>query len=206
MAKHFDLKRSKPSKKPKSLVVLFCEGEKTEPVYFRAINRHWGNRIVLQFPHCGTDPKGIVSAAADAKKRSKRNKKSDPNEEIEAIWCVFDRDQHLLVQEALQQADDNQIPVAFSNPCFELWLLLHFQDQTAHLQRDGVSRLCANFMTNYTKGPDMDMLLPSLSDAEQRARTLCNRQTTNNLPRCNPWTDVHELVEAMRRLSDSQPI
>ena len=201
MAKHTDLRRAKPKRKPKPLVVLFCEGEITEPTYLACINRHWGNHVALDFRECGTDPKGIVNAAVKVKKHSKRLKKSDPNEEIEAIWCVFDRDQHLLVPEALQQADANDIPVAFSDPCFELWLLLHFQDQTAHLERAEASRLCKLYMPDYRKQPDMELLLPLLPEAERRAAALCNRQDTAEMNRSNPWTEVHRLIESMRNLS-----
>lgn len=201
MARDPNLKRGKPKRHPKPIVALFCEGEITEPEYIRAINRHWDNPVVIQFPPCGTDPKGIVSAAAELKKRSKRLKNSDPNEKIEAVWCLFDRDEHEMIPEALHQAEANDIPVAFSNPCFELWLLLHFQDQTAHLERDEASKLCHRYMPNYLKRPDMSRLLPQLPDAERRAEALYNRQTNNGLSRGNPWTDVHKLVQAIRKLS-----
>lgn len=182
-------------------MLLFCEGEITEPEYLKRLNEHWGNRIALQFPRHGTAPKSIADAAAQAKKSSKRLSKSDPNAKIEAIWCVFDRDQHLLITEALQQAGDNDIPVAFSDPCFELWLLLHFQDQTAQLERGDASRQCRLYMHNYKKQPDMNLLLNRLAEAEQRAQALCNRQIEHNLGRRNPWTEVHKLIQAMRSLS-----
>jgi hypothetical protein len=41
-------------------------------------------------------------------------------------WVMFDRDQHSEIPEAFVRARQNGINVAFSNPSFDLWLLLHF--------------------------------------------------------------------------------
>ena len=68
------------------------------------------------------------------------------------IWCVFDKDDHARLQQALKQAKDNNFQVAFSNPCFELWYLLHFQDQAAYLTtHDAVSALRTHIL-HYKKG------------------------------------------------------
>jgi hypothetical protein len=48
------------------------------------------------------------------------------------VWCVFDVDEHPKLAEARDQANANGIQLAVSNPCFELWLLLHFQEHRAH--------------------------------------------------------------------------
>lgn len=48
---------------------------------------------------------------------------------------------HPGLTDAIEQARQNGIWLAISNPCFELWLVLHFQDQSAWLDSDGACRL-----------------------------------------------------------------
>lgn len=77
----------------------------------------------------GGVPKTVVELAVKLKKESEgqARRRRDVNLRYDHIWCVFDIDEHPFVPEARQQARDNRIDVAVSNPCFELWLLLHFQ-------------------------------------------------------------------------------
>ena len=201
MSRRDDLRREKPTKKAKPRVLIVCEGKVTEPTYLHALNHLWGTKVVLDFNHKNSSPKQIVEKAAGAKKAAKRKKGVDANEDYDAIWCAFDRDEHLSVTEALQQASANEIPVAYSNPNFELWLLLHFQERTAVLTRQDTSRLCGQWMPGYVKTPDTSLLLPLLDGAIDRAIALKNRQVEHGLLRQNPWTEVHDLVDEIRRLS-----
>ena len=60
--------------------------------------------------------------------------------EFDEIWCVFDIDEHANVRTAISNAKDSGIEVAVSNPCVELWLLLHVEDQTAFISRRDAQR------------------------------------------------------------------
>lgn len=60
------------------------------------------------------------------------------------IWCVFDRDDNtdndLRSAEALAKA--SKYNIAYSNPSFELWYLLHFVDQRGEIANgDAVVRM-----------------------------------------------------------------
>lgn len=203
MPNHKDLRRPRTSRSAKPRILIVCEGKITEPHYLHSIQRQLGHKVILEFDTKHSDPKSIVETAVAAKKIAASKMKRDPNEGFDQIWCVFDRDEHLLVPEALQQAQAKGIPVAFSNPCFELWLLLHFQEQTASLTRDNAARSCKAHMPGFEKHPHPDILLANLQLAEQRAAALCTRQIANERTRENPWTDVHKLIEALRNLSSS---
>ena len=203
MSRLDDLRRKQPTRNAKPRVLIVCEGKVTEPSYLNALNQLWGTKVVLEFDYKYSAPKKIVEVAAEVKKAAKRKRREDPNEDYSAIWCVFDQDDHLLVREALQQASANYIPVAYSNPNFELWLLLHFQSQTAPLTRQEAARCCAQHMPGYDKIPDTMALLPLLEAALLRASELKNRQEERGVPRESPWTEVHELVAAIRSLGGS---
>jgi hypothetical protein len=55
-------------------------------------------------------------------------KRRDSYEENDEIWTVFDRDAHPQFDEAVKLCEQNRVGVARSNPCFELWLILHEAD------------------------------------------------------------------------------
>lgn len=93
----------------------------------------------------GGVPKTLVERATEMKKAGEReaNTKKDEYLRYDEVWCVFDIDDHPKIADARQQARDNGIDLAISNPCFELWVLLHFQDQRAHISR------CPDTRRNY---------------------------------------------------------
>ena len=55
-------------------------------------------------------------------------REQDDNLRFEAVWCVFDVDQHPHLTTAVEEARTAGIDVAVSSPSFELWLLLHFRE------------------------------------------------------------------------------
>lgn len=52
------------------------------------------------------------------------------------IWCIFDRDDNsnVMLSKAKQTAIKEDYQIAFSNPCFEVWFLLHFNNQTTAVE------------------------------------------------------------------------
>jgi hypothetical protein len=125
-------------------------------------------------------------------------RREDENVRYDHVWCVFDVDQHPLVPEARQQARANAIDLAVSNPCFELWFVLHFQDQTAHIERHKVQRLCREHMPGYQKSPDCDALRPHQAEATERAIKLENWQASRDNAGGNPSTGVHRLIQRIQ--------
>ena len=99
--------------------------------------------------------------------------------------------------EAKNKARDNGISLAISNPCFELWGLLHIQEQTAYIDRHRLQKRLAEVMPGYHHGRNPYFVKASLrgrfEDAEQRAMRLLKRQAANHNPEGNPSTGVHPL-------------
>jgi len=182
-------------------VLIVCEGEKTEPQYFK----HWwreckrsvsANIEIISDDACGTDAKSIVEYAKDKKAIF----------DYDEIWCVFDRDENPpdKLKAALNQARDNDLNIAFSNPCFELWFLLHFQDQTAHIERDQAERtLRRKYIKGYEKSLDVyGTILPGQAGAIARARDLRKLHHDNgNDKRSNPSTTADKLVRYLNSLT-----
>ncbi|MFN7922601.1 MAG: RloB family protein [Bryobacteraceae bacterium] len=189
------LRRRGPRREPKPRILIVCEGRVTEPEYFRYLERSERIPIELEIVPAGV-PKAVVEKAANRKKHAAKS--SDPNDRFDQVWCVFDIDEHPNVNEAKAQARANGIGLVISNPCIELWLLLHFQDQRAAIHRRKVQKLCRNHMPGYEKGPPCEVLFAKYPDAEKRAADLNRWHETRGTSGANPSTNVHDAVRAIR--------
>jgi hypothetical protein len=127
----------------------------------------------------------------------------DENLRYEEVWCVFDIDDHPRVTDAKQQARDNEVNLAISNPCFELWVLLHFQDQRAHISRAQLRALCREHLPDYKKELPTETLSPLYDQAATRARDLDVWQQEQGRQEATPSTGVYKLTEAIRGFNEA---
>jgi hypothetical protein len=197
MAKRNDgLRRRRPVREVKRRILIVCEGKVTERHYFNDL-RHLMRSLVELDLDPGGIPKTLVERAVELKKAADRDAKrgKDQNLKYDVAWCVFDVDEHPYLVEAQQQARDNGIKVAISNPCFELWALLHFQDQSAHIQRLEVRRLRRDHMPRYEKRLPVEALMATYGDAVRRSVALEQWHHTRDTDGDNPSTGVHRLTE-----------
>jgi hypothetical protein len=197
------LRRRRPLRTPKPRFLLVCEGTVTEPRYFADVQHSERSLINLQVEPGGT-PKTLVERAVERKREADRKATKDANEKYEEVWCVFDIDEHPLVPAAKDQARANGIELAISNPCFELWALLHFQDQHAHIERGKLHHRCATHMPGYEKRLDYGTLRPKYSDALKRAGDLERWHESRGTTGANPSTTVYKLVERIKSQASSQ--
>jgi hypothetical protein len=132
-----------------------------------------------------------------------RDAAKNQNDPFEEVWCVFDRDEHQKIDEALVRARDCKIRVAFSNPCFELWLLLHHEYTSAYLERDKAASLLKRHLPGYHKSTDVyDRLLPNQQAAIDSAQRLRQwHQEAGHKETENPSTRVDILVAELNALA-----
>lgn len=101
---------------------FLVEGE-TEGNYISAYARRLGvlNKVSIIKPS-GNSPAEMVKEAARTLALDELKGTT-----LKEIWCVFDRDRHPSYQEAFELASHNRrIRLCWSNPCIELWFLMHF--------------------------------------------------------------------------------
>lgn len=161
----------------------------TEPEYFSGLNRS---------EHCSGShfkPDGFHSSPLKMVERAARllrTKGSKPD----AVWVVCDGDEHADLDRAIALAAKSGVEMAISNPCFELWLLLHFQDHTARISVSDCSRLLKNHLPRYDKHVDFaGDFAGRLDAAVARAAQLdrnCSADPRTEL--ANPMTGVFRLV------------
>jgi hypothetical protein len=191
-----------------------CEGSKSEPNYFkdiRAANRLQTANVEVQPSRFGTGPIQVVQYARSLFESGDRYKQIQPRA-FEQIYAVFDRDDHQTYFDALTLAEeldgklrnDNKQPVRFkaitSVPCFELWLLLHYEDVQAVIHRDEVMQRLKGYLSGYEKGMSSGFALTRerLAIATLRAQTLSEKHSAYSVP--EPFTAIHELVTLLTTL------
>ncbi len=157
----------------------------TEPRYLQDMQRVERREVTLTY-ESGMTPKAAVETGARMK------------HEFDKVWCMFDIDTHPLVSDARQQARDNEIELAISNPSFEIWALLHYQDQHAHIEGPKLRELCRTHMPGYQKLLPFDDLFPQTEEAIRRAEELEQMHDRTGTSGENPSTCVHRLVRFIR--------
>ncbi len=112
----------------------------------------------------------------------------------------FDRDQHDSVDEALKQAGEAHVGVAFSHPCFEVWRLLHHKPVTGTF--GGVCGQAEARLPFAKDTPNIKVVLPaqipsgSYPDVKKRALKMNAAHGDHvPLPHRDPYTDVFAFVE-----------
>jgi hypothetical protein len=202
------LKRRPPVREGNIFLVV-TEGEKTEPKYFDALKRRLrlpSVQIEIFHPP-STDPIGLVDCAITM--RNNRNRQNrDPK--YDEVWVVFDLEKthderRELAGRAINRARDNKIRIAYSDPCFEFWLLLHEEYTTRSFDdcADVVKSL-RKYHPNYEKGSfDHTFVLektPTAVSSAAKVREYHVANGTKGNPAStegNPSTRVDHLVRKL---------
>lgn len=195
-------------------ILIVSEGSKTEPLYLNEIRSEFrlgATSVQVQPSQFGTSPLLVVEYAEHLFKNGDVDKNIQPRA-FEQVYAVFDRDDHSGYHDALNKAasmngklrNDNNKPVQFSAiasvPCFELWLLLHFEDVQAPLHRTDVYQRLRKYLPDYDKGQagHYKQRCRNLLVATQRAEHLASLTTAHN--GVEPYTDMYRLVNRLTAL------
>lgn len=197
---------------------IFCEGEKTEPNYFNCyLDRyHPGNRRLRVIKIEDTKKNTPVQLVEEAIKL--KCDRSCPKHDM--FWVVYDRERVAKYSDELHcqtfsAANKYDVKVAISNVCFEIWILLHFEANTASYScyEDLIknSNLSKVHIKDYAKGDKgiFATFVKNVEDAKNNAIAM-NSNTIKNADRTwtkpyqwNPYTDVYKLLDAIDEFDKS---
>lgn len=195
-------------------ILIVTEGTKTEPNYFGEIRStfrlHTAN-VGIYPGALGTAPVQVVEYARQLFEEGDRHRHISPRA-FDQVYAVFDRDTHASYHDALARAEqiegtlrnDNRQKVPFravaSVPNFELWLLLHYENIQAPIDRNDALARLRQSLPEYEKGADnvFATTRPHLPVALGRAAVLAERFTARDEP--EPFTGVGLLVDLLVNL------
>ena len=173
--------------------LIVCEGEKTEPNYFMSF-RVPG--IIAEVYGEGMVTMSLVQKTIELRHQ----------DDYDQTWCVFDKDDNSddEFNRAIDFAARNNISVAYSNQCFELWYVLHFNYLTNSITRNDYMRILDDKLHHkYEK--KSRAIYSELRDSQQtairNAEKLLLEYNPRRAARDDPSTTVHLLVKQLLKFS-----
>lgn len=190
--------------------LIVCEGEKTEPFYFKgmrdALKSEFRNRIHIVVKGTGLHTVDLLDYAL---------RESRLSGGYDHVWLAYDRDDFDLrefdsvVDKCAQGSDEMTVfhPL-WSNPCFEVWMLLHFGYTTAEMTSAEAIAKTDDAFRKYLKRPykknDTKLfeglssrLIDAISNAERLSGWHEERCMTNPSG-MNPGTHLYEIVNTLQ--------
>lgn len=194
-----EISRNQKRRKRNPVVYLICEGSETEVRYFKRFRSRGCHIDILPISSQYKSADKLVQKA-----RATLGTNPYYPDEGDVIWCVFDRDDNTndMLDKAKRIAEREGYFLAYSNPAFEIWYLLHFID--LHSPIEGCQEVVRQLkqpklLPDYGKNKDVyDLLLPLQKGALKRAEKRIDQLKTNHheliCRDSNPVTTVAELV------------
>lgn len=211
-----DLKRRKAIKSPLAKILIVCEGEKTEPKYFIDLVNHFElltASVIDVTGECGSSPMCVVRHATKQQKIM-----LDRGAPYDEIYIVIDKDTHSDYSSALDAISRRKPKGVWftinSVPCFEYWLLLHYEYTTKAFESlpgnssgNQVVKMLKKHIKDYEKGKDgvFKLALAALSTGDlneviNKSKRSLNAAKSSDTD--NPSTKIHELVDRLINLKN----
>lgn len=191
-------------------VLIVCEGEKTEPNYFRSFEMMKNSSdfvFEMDFGGGKINTIAVVDKAIELRNQAIAKKKP-----YDAVWAVFDKDDfgNSDFDNAINKAHDNDIGCAWSNEAFELWYVYHFDNRNTSMKRTQYKKAITNRIRNNGKvgftykknNPEMRKILMEHGGSEELAIRYAQTQADSfgnkKYHAHNPATTVYKLVRLLR--------
>ncbi len=189
-----DLSRRQGIREIKQSFLIVCEGEKTEPDYFKAFRMTAATvKAVGQAMNTMT----LVSKAISIRDADQKRKKV-----YDQCWVVFDKDDFPAkdFNQAIHFAEKNGFRVAYSNQAFEYWFLIHYNLYTGAIHRSQYKDMLTKLIgMPYSKSEGSgaimyNLLLSRQHQAINNAETVLAETSHGNPAEEESSTTVHKLV------------
>ena len=172
-------------KETKPLFWVFCEGE-TEKEYINFLKSLYRVPIKIKI-------KIAKSNISDTYIKSFKGKGFTHDKDRN--FLMYDADVKDVV-EKLKKSKNTEL--LLSNPCIELWFLLHYQNQTASIKTKDCVRNLKNMNPSYKKGT-IDQALKNKFRLRKKCSEACNRAKQLD-PDKNPSSNIYEFIEALEKV------
>lgn len=201
------INRTSQNRNSYPLILIICESRETEPNYFKALCEYYKLTSVRIMNGVKGDSHSALKAALRKIERDKIK-----FDEYDEIWFVFDHEdesRHQIYEKTIKECEEKKIKVAWSNPCFELWFLLHFVKTDKPLPNyKAVEKELSKSsrLLEYSKEDKtiFKRIHEKTQDAINNSEGLWQHQNNqfNNESCCpNPRTCVHHLILTLQKIN-----
>jgi len=205
------LKRPDPRRQPRKSMLIVCEGQETEPRYFTSLKAMYKLKLVeIEIIGKGETPITVVNRALTMQEEREKDAEKDgffTGSKFDEVWCVFDREgnhQSPSFHQAVNKALANKLELAISNPSFEFWFIIHFEQTTKPFQNasDVIPHL-KKHIPNYQKNLEVcNKIFHLTEDAIKHSEWILNSHKENSAESYpNPSTEVHMLVKKLKAMT-----
>ena len=183
-------RRYKKQRELREMFLVFCEGQ-TEKEYVEVLKRHYRLPIIIKTKVSGAN---INQRFVD---QCVKELSLTPNEKC-TIFYIYDADVEAVIEKltALKGA------VVLSNPCMELWFLLHTKDFIKRINSSEIIKVLVqsgscwkNYKKGYLSAEQQKLLIDKKGEAMERAEKL-------PFP-VNPSSNLHKFIEALENVKNS---
>ncbi len=186
-----NLRRPTSTRDERWTMLILTNGERAERDYLNGLKLQYGR--ALSFANVIFDnkaPAALVAKAAAMRREDFYNE----------AWTVCDVDE-FEVSKAVVDGQREAIEIVWSNPCFEVWLIIHLREGCPPLQngRDAESKLKQLL-------PSWDKSKLNFADFQPHVRVATERASRlGSAPDDNPSTSVGKLVAFLLDRIASEP-
>ena len=193
-------------------ILIVCEGEKTEPNYFKSFDQMQYGSVVYSIECEGgkINTMQVVDKAIEL-----QDKAMASGTPYDTVWAVFDKDDFPAssFNTAITKAGQHGIGCAWSNEAFELWYIFYFANRVTAMSREEYKKAISKRVNEppiytqkikyvYRKNDSMSRTIMVTYGDEARAIHYAQSQAASfddtRYATHNPCTMVYKLVRLLR--------
>lgn len=179
-------------------IYVFSHTQKTELEYFQEYKNYLKSHLLIPSKKIFGDPAKLLNYLITWKAKNVNYLDGDE------VWAVFDIDDFYSTDllKSIEKVHKSGIKIAFSNECFELWILLHFLKPSTPISRKDLLNKIRKNLKSFQKGKNIfNLIINKQSIAIKHAQQLLKTPYDKiNWEKAlskdgNPSTSLHLLAE-----------
>lgn len=132
--------RTRGSRRERKAIIIVTEGQ-TEKQYVEGLRQYLRPRSVQVTACKVVDAKGEPSKVL----KTALGRKHDSAVDYDEILLFLDVGEHASLSRVLTESRRTGMKAIVSNPCFEVWIVWHFQEIANSVDRDAVQRMARGY-------------------------------------------------------------
>ena len=196
-------------RRPLPRMIIVTDDSENAPRYFACLHRHVSSHVVIKAVPVGKGPDHVLlEARAQQEQLSDEQGASDDTQDM--VWMLLDMEHTEDRREAANRVAEigraKGIKVALSDPCFELWILLHLVNtgRMFNTCKDVWHDLQKQWEAKFKSRPDSKASLDYQRIIGDRG-TAAKRAEQQHKSGGRSYTEIYRLIGEIERLCRLPP-